>query len=114
MSEDTIGCNCGPDPVCVDETTSPAQVVDEEDLLKMMEEKNKSVIYCIKNIKYLHTRGSTRVWLSISIFYKIRFGTLRLRDTHELILWALIFIVLKSSLIVFCIEWSGYHLQSTV
>ena len=39
---------------------------------------------------------------------------LRLRDTHELILWALIFIVLKSSLIVFCIEWSGYHLQSTV
>ena len=41
-------------------------------------------------------------------------GILRLRDTHELILWALTFIVLKSSLIVFCIEWSGYHLQSTV
>ena len=40
--------------------------------------------------------------------------TLRLRDIHELILWALTFIVLKSSLIVFCIEWSGYHLQSTV
>ena len=39
---------------------------------------------------------------------------LRLRDTYELILWALISIVLKSSLFVFCIEWSGYHLQSTV
>ena len=45
MSEDTVECNCGPDPVCVDETSSPAQVVDEEHLLKMMEEKNKSVIY---------------------------------------------------------------------
>ena len=62
MSEDTVECNCGPAPVCIDETTGrdksvdkedkvvdeedkvvdeEDKVVDEEDLLKMLEEQNK-------------------------------------------------------------------------
>ena len=40
--------------------------------------------------------------------------TPRLWDTHELILWALTFIGLKSSLLVLCIKWSRHCLQSTV
>ena len=60
-------------------------------------------------------RETRLVPMALSSFISIReVYYLWLRDTHELILWALIFIVLKSSLIVFCIEWSGYHLQSTV
>ena len=39
---------------------------------------------------------------------------LRLRDTHELLSWALIFIVFKSSILVVCIKWSRHRLQSTV
>ena len=39
---------------------------------------------------------------------------LRLRDTRELILCSLTFIVLKSSILVLCIKWSHHHLQNTV
>lgn len=40
MSVDTDQCSCGPDPVCIDES----EVIDEENLLKMLEEQNKLVI----------------------------------------------------------------------
>ena len=68
MSEDTVECNCGPAPVCIDETTSldksvdkedkvvdeEDKIVDEEDLLKMLEEQNKSV-------KSLFNIGNTNI-----------------------------------------------------
>lgn len=41
MSVDTDNCNCGPDPVSIEESPSPTVVVDEENLLKMLEEQNK-------------------------------------------------------------------------
>lgn len=40
MSVDVDKCNYGPDLVCID---SPTEVIDEENLLKMLEEKNKLV-----------------------------------------------------------------------
>ena len=42
--------NCGPNPVYIDEASNPTEVVDEEDLLKILEAKNKLVInhYFIK------------------------------------------------------------------
>ena len=47
MSVDTDKCNCGPDPVCIDESSSPTAVVDEENLLKMLEEQNKLVMHSL-------------------------------------------------------------------
>ena len=47
-------------------------------------------------------------------FWDVVGKPLRLQDTHELILWLLTYIVLKSSLLVLCIKWSHHRLQSTV
>jgi len=65
MSVDQGECNCGPDPVCIDESSSSTEGVDE-DLLKLLEEKNKLVD--------IHLYGH------IILFYKIRFGPLNLTD----------------------------------
>ena len=40
MSVETDECNCGPDPVCINDDPIETEV-DEENLLKMLEEQNK-------------------------------------------------------------------------